>query len=76
MYSVNPPAVAPDATGHAAVEPLTPTAIIPAVTREKAPHLPAAISMLATAPPPYDEPVAHPQGIDVASPTMLKMWLH
>ena len=37
------PAVAPDATVHAAGEPLTPAVIIPAV-REKAPHLQTAIS--------------------------------
>ena len=67
--------MAPDATVHTAGEPLTPAAIIPAVAQEEAPHLPAAVSTPAMAPLPYDEPVACPQGTDVANPTMLKMWL-
>ena len=37
------PAVAPDATVHAAEEPLTSAGIIPAI-REEVPHLPTAIS--------------------------------
>ena len=72
MSSVDPPAVAPDATVHTAGEPLTPAAIIPAVIREEAPHLPAAISTPAMAPPPHDKPAARPRGIDVA--TFLASW--
>ena len=57
------PDVAPDATVHTAGVPLTPAAIIPAVTREEVPHLhlTAAVSM------PHDKPAAHSQGTDVAT---------
>ena len=69
MCSVDPLVLASDAMVHAAGES---AAIIPAVTREEAPHLPTAISTPAMAPPPHDEPVARPRRTDVASPTMLK----
>ena len=66
MCSVDTPAVAPDAMVHTAGVPLTPAAIILAVTREETPHLPAAISTPAMAPPSQDKPAARPRGIDVA----------
>ena len=62
MFSQPPPPPSPQlwllmTIVHTAGEPLTPAAIIPAVTREEAPHLPAMV-LHRQWPPPYDEPVA------------------